>query len=53
MMALQDPSSAGGLLTILFTELAMLIIFHGPVGHSIMGALGLESAAHVAGPVMH
>ena len=48
-MALGDPTTARGLLTILFTEVAMLVLFHGTaVGPETLGLFGLEDTLHLS-----
>lgn len=46
-MALGDPTTARGLLTILFTEAVVTAIFHGTwVGPYTLDLLGLEDTLH-------
>jgi hypothetical protein len=48
-MSAENLLSGNGLLTILFTEVVAMVVFHGtPVGGMLMSALGLEHAAHIA-----
>lgn len=51
-MAIGDPTTTSGLLTIIFTEVVLLVVFHGPVGAAILEPFYgsehlLAEAAHV------